>query len=77
MILIKNEGCYSSTITVDGIQLQNSNQQEVRDKLLNFFKEADLENIVNLLIDNYGSLDLDDQACEQCGNLGSTTTLEL
>lgn len=72
-----SRGCYSENLTVDGDDFKDCDQQRLRAKLLEFLKEHDLFDLTKLILDSYGSVESDAEPCEQCGNWGSETTLEI
>ena len=77
MIIKQENGCYSSILSIDNVAFEDCNQKELRSKLLEFLKDADLEDLTKLILNEYGNMISDDSPCEQCGNWGSTTTLEI
>ncbi len=76
-----NDGCTSSTLNIDDKSFKDySSKEQVSifdifiTKLLRIYTK---EELIRTLTEHFGDIEYDDESCEQCGNTGSITTLEL
>lgn len=76
-----NEGCTSSSLTVDDKDWEDYSTEEqdsIYEILVNkLTTQQSKEGIIRTLVETFGDYEYDDYTCEQCGHTGSTTTLEL
>jgi len=79
------ESCFSNRLTVDGVDINEmsaSEQRVVLDKLIEHAIKCSNgstgeRSVIMDLLNVYGDMEFDNEACDQCGHTGSTTKIEI
>lgn len=73
-------GCVAGSLNVDGIEevdMTDEQRQAVLDAIFKHLKPADLNYVLQDLIETFGEYEFDDQPCECCGDYVETYTWEI
>lgn len=71
------EGCFGSTLLVNGVSVEEDNKELLKLVLLKLADEYTLGECINAVLRQHSNMIVDDKPCEACGTYGNTIEVEV